>query len=243
VILSLLVSFRDLLRRVKDSGYCAPVTQEPGGGADVVSVVAARMRHYRKYRGMSAAKLAEEMSAQGVPWKRDIVANLEAGRRRTVDVGELLALAVVLEIPPALLLIDIEAESSEITPKTAVLPYEALLWTMFGDPLPGQERRYQLGAAGSAVYYVELLRAAYADIRNLDRAMQSDSPPSAEGRELYGQARRQAMHSLVEAARALRLRNVPIPANIAASVADAEEALAPDEHRRAESRQSAAGEG
>ncbi len=45
----------------------------------------------------SAARLADEMAKAGVGWDRNVVANLESGRRRSLKVHELLTLAWVLD--------------------------------------------------------------------------------------------------------------------------------------------------
>jgi hypothetical protein len=44
------------------------------------------------------------MQANGIPWNRDIVANLESGRRASFDVAELVALAGIFDVQPAVLL-------------------------------------------------------------------------------------------------------------------------------------------
>lgn len=51
-------------------------------------VIAERIRHLRKRRGWSAEKLAEEMTAVGVPWERMVVTKLENGRRASVPADE-----------------------------------------------------------------------------------------------------------------------------------------------------------
>lgn len=57
----------------------------------------------------SAERLAEEMTKAGVPWNTDVVVNLEHGRRKSLRVHELLALAWVLDASPA----DLLAPSAE----------------------------------------------------------------------------------------------------------------------------------
>jgi transcriptional regulator with XRE-family HTH domain len=85
------------------------------------------MRKLRTERGWSAQRLSEEMSKVGVPWDRSIVANLEYGRRRTVSVEELLALAYVLAVPPPLLFLDLESGADvEIVAGVALHPW--LVW-------------------------------------------------------------------------------------------------------------------
>jgi transcriptional regulator with XRE-family HTH domain len=99
------------------------------------AVVARRMRTLRQGK-FTAEQLAEAMTAQGIPWQRSIVANLENGRRDAVSVDELFALALVLGVTPAALLVDIEAESSQVTPSVDVLPAELLLWVLGDATLP-----------------------------------------------------------------------------------------------------------
>ena len=58
----------------------------------------------RVKRGWSAAELARRMQAAGIPWERIVVTKLETGRRASVSVAELLALAAVLNCPPVMLM-------------------------------------------------------------------------------------------------------------------------------------------
>lgn len=95
------------------------------------------MRKLRDERGLTAEALAHAMSDLGVPWQRDVVANIENGRRTGITVDELLALAVALEVTPAALLFDLEAESAEIAAGVQATPAEALMWTWGMGALPG----------------------------------------------------------------------------------------------------------
>jgi transcriptional regulator with XRE-family HTH domain len=61
-------------------------------------VIAARVKELRKSRGWSAADLAQAMKAVGIEWERIIVTKLETGRRASVSVEEMLALAYVLDV-------------------------------------------------------------------------------------------------------------------------------------------------
>jgi transcriptional regulator with XRE-family HTH domain len=66
--------------------------------------VARQMRTLRRARGWTAAQLAARMTAAGVPWRREMVANLENGRRAHVSVDEWLMLGQVFGVSPLLLL-------------------------------------------------------------------------------------------------------------------------------------------
>lgn len=88
------------------------MTQQNGEGARPVEVVARRVREVRERRGLSGAKLAERLRAVGLGWDRNVVANLENGRRASVDVAELLALAYVLDVAPIHLLVPIDDKTA-----------------------------------------------------------------------------------------------------------------------------------
>jgi hypothetical protein len=62
-------------------------------------------------------QLAERLRQVGLDWDRNIVANLENGRRASLGVDELLALALVLEVAPVHLLVPLEDEQPyQVTP-------------------------------------------------------------------------------------------------------------------------------
>lgn len=80
------------------------------------SVVAARVREMRSAKQWSAQRLAEEMAELGVDWNRGVVAKLETGRRESVSVAELMALACVFDVSPIALLLPSEAGDYAIAP-------------------------------------------------------------------------------------------------------------------------------
>lgn len=102
-----------------------------------VAAVAQRVKELRKRTGLSAARLAEEMTKAGIPWKREIVANLENGRRDRLDVDELLALAAVFQVPPVALLIDATSETTAVAPNLELPTAHVLLWMIGEQPLQG----------------------------------------------------------------------------------------------------------
>lgn len=77
-------------------------------------VIAERVKALRRKRGWSAANLAEELVRVGIQWDRSIVANFENGRRATISVEEMLALACVLSVSPVhLMLPPLDAAESD----------------------------------------------------------------------------------------------------------------------------------
>ena len=66
-------------------------------GAAQTKVIMEAVKRRRNVLGWSAQRLADEMTRTGVPWNADIVVNLEHGRRKSLRVHELMALAWVLD--------------------------------------------------------------------------------------------------------------------------------------------------
>jgi transcriptional regulator with XRE-family HTH domain len=99
-------------------------------GSGVTREIAQRMRELRGKRGLTGAGLGERMTGLGVPWDRSIVANLESGRRRSVTVDELLALALALNCPPMYLLIppDAPGEPYAVTPAVSESRRNVAAW-------------------------------------------------------------------------------------------------------------------
>jgi hypothetical protein len=97
----------------------------------------------------------------GIPWDRSIVASLELGRRATVSVEELFALAYVLSVAPVHLVVppvdgDDEDPKIRVVPTLSVPPGLARDWLRgempLGDPriyfaeVPPEEVREPYGA-------------------------------------------------------------------------------------------------
>jgi transcriptional regulator with XRE-family HTH domain len=109
------------------------VTQNGTWSDRVVGMIAIEVRRYRKQARMSAQQLADECERRGLPIKRSVLANLESGRRTTLSVPELLILADVLRIPPALLLYPLGyREQIEVLPGQVATPEQAMAWLVGG---------------------------------------------------------------------------------------------------------------
>jgi len=97
---------------------------EHTGPLTPTAVVAARMLELRTKRGWSAAELARRMRAAGIPWERIVVTKLETGRRASVSVAEMFALAAVLNCPPVMLMTADERDWTDDQPGRVVLNYQ-----------------------------------------------------------------------------------------------------------------------
>ena len=105
--------------------------------ASLTAVIAERMKALRGAVRLSGPALAVEMNKQGVPWNRTTVAKLETGRRESVTVPELVALALVLNVPVTALLVAERSSSIKLAEGHEYSPAEALLWLIAERPLPG----------------------------------------------------------------------------------------------------------
>lgn len=81
------------------------------------------------------------MTNVGVRWDRSIVANLENGRRATVSVEELLALAYVLDVAPVHLVVPLDDGQFHVTPEWATNADRAREWFRGQHPLPSTDPR------------------------------------------------------------------------------------------------------
>lgn len=118
----------------------SPRKRRPTGdeGAACTKWIIDEVKRRRAGLDWTAERLAEEMTAAGVPWTRDIVVNLENGRRKTLAVHELLALAWVLDVASPVDLIAppgyAGTEPFPVTPVTTATPEQVRAW-FTGKPL------------------------------------------------------------------------------------------------------------
>jgi hypothetical protein len=78
------------------------------------------------------------MTTAGFPWTTKTARDFEAGRRGDLTVEELLALAVIMCVPPMLLLTDPTSATMAVTPLVEVPTIYALLWQSGDQPLHGR---------------------------------------------------------------------------------------------------------
>lgn len=105
------------------------------------SVVAARVRELRSARQWSAQRVSDEMNNVGIDWNRGVVSKLETGRRESISVAELLALAVVFDVSPLSLLVPSEPCDYAIAPnRVATITLRVYDWFVGRDGLPFGEQ-------------------------------------------------------------------------------------------------------
>ncbi|WP_083502213.1 helix-turn-helix transcriptional regulator [Sphaerimonospora mesophila] len=108
---------------------------------DPVRVVARRVRELRRRKGWTAAQLGEALTAQGVPWDRFTVSNLENGKRQNVTLTELLALATVLDVALVHLFVPLNDNPVKVTPNRTEDADTVRAWVRGQEPLPGMDER------------------------------------------------------------------------------------------------------
>jgi transcriptional regulator with XRE-family HTH domain len=108
----------------------------PDWGAITGRSIATRIREWRNFRKLSAQQLADRCARLGYEVPRNVITNIENGRRSAVSVPELLILAMALNVPPALLIFGVgNAGSHPTAPQRSTDPWHATQW-LVGDAPP-----------------------------------------------------------------------------------------------------------
>lgn len=89
--------WRDLATGTPDRLLCVVMTQ---WNQELVAGIAGEIRRCRNAKKLSAAKLSDRTAAVGMKITRAVIADLENGRKKTLDISELIVLARALEVPP-----------------------------------------------------------------------------------------------------------------------------------------------
>jgi len=115
-----------LASRRKYAVLCVIMTQSSWAG-DTTHRIAATVKARRGKR--STQWLADRTAEFGHPISRTAISNLEVGRKRAVDVPELVVLARALGVPPVLLLYPaISAGEVEVLPGHRTSSWSAVQW-------------------------------------------------------------------------------------------------------------------
>lgn len=142
--------------------FCVFMTQE-GWAEDTTHRIAATVKALRGKR--STQWLADRTAQLGHPISRTALSNLEVGRKRAVDVPELIVLARALGVPPLLLLYPaISAGEVEVLPGHRTSSWSAAQWFAGKAPYTGTDETGKV--------YVDF--RAYEDGARLLRLAQQD---------------------------------------------------------------------
>jgi transcriptional regulator with XRE-family HTH domain len=116
------------------------MTPSPPWPAELTRHTGRQVRKFRDQAGMSAEQLAEAVTKAGLPYTRSQVTNLEANRRTTITVGEVVVLGRVLKQPPLLLIFPLDdVEEIEVLPEHRVEAWAAVKWFTGDAGFPGED--------------------------------------------------------------------------------------------------------
>lgn len=128
----------------------------------LVSRFAGQVRLHRSRRGMTQEDLANACEERGVTVSKGTLANLETGRRDSLEVIELMVLADVLGVPPVSLLFPMGGDETAVErlPGASVHPWEAAAWFL------GESPTLSPPAAGSPRAQLDAYRAHALAVQN-----------------------------------------------------------------------------
>ncbi len=175
----------------------------------MTQLIARRVHSLRtdKNRNLSGSALSKRVRGYGIrSWSDSTISKLETGRRESVTVSELLALALALDVPPALLIAD--PRSPDLIPVAegmAVDPWEALLW-LIGTGTIENSSLGNFGAASWLLHAGWTVVEALGDLRRVDRADEA-----ARARELTDARHRNALQRIVIAFHRIHAQHAPAP--------------------------------
>lgn len=96
---------------------------------ELTKAVVEQIRRYRQERGLSYQQLADRCTDLGYPTGRTTLANLEAHKRKSLTLHELIVLAAALEVPPVELMFPgIPDGEFQILPNKSQNAWDALKW-------------------------------------------------------------------------------------------------------------------
>lgn len=94
------------------------------------------MKSLRLAYGRTAANVASRTRV-GKPLTRAVISDLETGRKKTLDISELLTIAAALEVSPLSLLVPNVLGEVEVLPGMSLRGIDALAWYLGVDDVPG----------------------------------------------------------------------------------------------------------
>lgn len=104
-------------------------TSSEGWPEALTKSVVAQISSYRKKRGLSYRQLADKCTELGYPTLRTTLANLEAHKRKSLTLHELIVLSAALDVPPVQLMFPgIPDGEIQILPNKKQNAWEALQW-------------------------------------------------------------------------------------------------------------------
>lgn len=145
---------------------CVDMTQT--WSEDVHRRVASAIKKARA--GRSAQWLADQTEQLGYPISRSAIANYESGRKKTLDLVELIAIAAALHVPPVVLLYpELPTGLVELLPDITVTSWDAVAWFSGEELLPGDTEHYVVTRESKLIHAVRDYQAQLPLVGELHR--------------------------------------------------------------------------
>ncbi|MGV9687802.1 helix-turn-helix domain-containing protein [Streptomyces sp. NPDC003444] len=130
--------------------------------------VAGEVRRRRKEMGWSAQDLADRCEELGHPIPRNVIANMESGRRAVLPLVDVIVLAAALETYPTHLIFPVGyvEETQELPFQSLVPTWDALRRFTGEEEVPGHDA----GLVPSFEYHASLVRTTLAALEEEDHA-------------------------------------------------------------------------
>jgi transcriptional regulator with XRE-family HTH domain len=171
----------------------------------VSAALATRIRSLRDARGWRQKDLADRMTKLGFDWGRTTVQKFETGGRASLSVAELLGLALVFDLPPALLLADPRSEGDvNVADGVSLGPWELLMWLLGAVGPRGTSEEFRRGSW--LVQAAWTVAETLAELRRVDRAINPE-----RARELTDLRHREALGRLRQALLRIEGSGAPRP--------------------------------
>ena len=171
----------------KFSVVCVVMSQWDAG---VHSRIAGAIKKHRS--GRSAQELADRTAELGYPISRAQIANYESGRKKNLDIAELLILAAALGVPPLVLLYpDLPDGIVEIIPGQPVSSMTAYMWAT------GMGRSFTRpdSTPTDGERLISAVRERFELVRELGRLLVAAADPSTDAKIL--EARRTELRARI----------------------------------------------
>ncbi|MFC1228517.1 MULTISPECIES: helix-turn-helix transcriptional regulator [Streptomyces] len=152
--------------------------------------VAGEVRRRRKERGWSAQDLADQCARLGHPIPRNVIANMESGRRASLPLVDVMVLAAALETYPVCLIFPVGyvEETQELPFRDLVPTWDALRRFTGEQDVPGHDA----GLVPDFEHHASLVRTALAALDEEEQARFAARTATSRAQQEEAERRRTA---------------------------------------------------
>lgn len=138
----------------------------------ITRLIGQRVAALRGAGGMTQGELGERMAGLRSGWSRSTVVKLENNKRESLSVGDLLCLAIALDVPPVVLVADPRTPGAvPVAEGLEVDQWEALLWMIGAGTIDIANSGRTFTAAAWLIHAGIGVAEALAELRKVDRGV------------------------------------------------------------------------